>query len=86
MDTHRPDLPHDGIDQRRRQIASRLRDSGHGAFGGVTVDVAGTELWIRGTVGSYYAKQMASELCRSVVPELTIRNALVVTYPEERDR
>ena len=84
MDTYRCDLSHDGTDDRRVQIVRRLRASGHAAFDCVTVDVTGTELWIRGTVGSYYAKQMASEFCRSIVPELTIRNALVVTYPEDR--
>jgi osmotically-inducible protein OsmY len=59
-------------------VEARFRRSPHWDFGGVTCDFLEGVLTLRGQVRSYYVKQMAQELVRSIPTVEQIDNRLHV--------
>jgi osmotically-inducible protein OsmY len=55
-----------------------LRRSGHAELRNVDVVVDGERLLITGSVPSFYLKQLAQELARTVAPRYQIHNELAV--------
>jgi osmotically-inducible protein OsmY len=67
-------------------VRSRFRGSPHWDFGGVTFHFFAGVLTLQGVVGSYYVKQMAQELVRSIPTVQQIDNRLRVISVAGRER
>jgi osmotically-inducible protein OsmY len=71
------------LDVERRQrleasVIDRLRQSGHRALAQVSVEVNAELVILRGTVSSYYLKQLAQEQVRSITENYDIDNRIAV--------
>mgnify|MGYP002389154063 CR=1 FL=1 len=62
-----------------KQITEALRESGYVGLRTVEVELEGQTVLLRGTVYSYYLKQMAQEITRKVPGVRHIRNKVTVT-------
>ena len=70
-----------------RKVRVNLRRSSYTEMRRVEVDVAGNVLTLSGVVFSYHMKQLAQEIARKAVDNVTIDNQLmVVAGPKQRPK
>ena len=56
----------------------KLRASGHSSLMGVECEIESRVLELRGSVASYYLKQLAQTVVLQMAPELKVRNSIRV--------
>jgi osmotically-inducible protein OsmY len=71
-------------DQLLRQANSRLRGSSHRAINGLSCECQGGIVRLRGTVPTYYLKQVAQTLMFSIDGVKRVRNDVVVDSEPRR--
>lgn len=67
------------LEQTRALISGQLRESRYPTLRNVQCEIQGDAIVLQGRVPTFYAKQVAQELLRSVEPSVRIDNQLEVS-------